>query len=441
MGSHSAVQLAIKGIDKTGAAFDSIKAKARVTGFQIKSMMGGALAAAGAYMGFDKIISGVNQLGHLSDIAQKTATSVDELTRATTALNVLGVQNMGLEEIGKAFGYMQKSTGLNGMDGFYKNIEDIAKIGDVSERAKKFVEVFGRSGMELMPLINACGDGTKALRGVMDAMPGIKDSAANAGDGAADALGFAENEVRKIWLEGIGFIANKLNNDFTGDVRTASLNAGNWLTFHIKKAVIVCIGWFDKLRSSLKPFGEGIGSAFGTFKESAKWYDWLKLINPGSIAADFIIKKFTGKESAITKAWDAAKEGYESGMKEAVDDFEEIDKRMKARLERATGEYEFRKNSIKHFKENYDKLSVGMGKGGNGKGLNDRQNEKIESRQKINNTLFLAGSNDVLKLQKLGPDLRSEQKKTNQILEKISGKLDGINKNAAGESVSLYTVD
>ena len=54
-------------------------------------MIGGAVAAAGAYMGTKAIVSTVQELGSLSDIAQRTKTSVEELTQATTAFNILGI--------------------------------------------------------------------------------------------------------------------------------------------------------------------------------------------------------------------------------------------------------------------------------------------------------------------------------------------------------------
>ena len=56
--SKSTHQVAIKGVDQTGAAFKSISNRAKATGAQIRSIMGGAIAAAGAYLSFRSIKSG-----------------------------------------------------------------------------------------------------------------------------------------------------------------------------------------------------------------------------------------------------------------------------------------------------------------------------------------------------------------------------------------------
>lgn len=425
--ANANINFNVTGSDKTGAAFKSVGWRAK----QLSSILKGALAFTGAYFGMGAIKSGIDELGHLSDIAQKANTSVSELTKASAALSAIGIQNVGVDQLGKAFDYLQKTTGRRGFSGFLNTIEDLGKIEDTAKRGQEAVRVFGKSGMEFVPLINACEGGTAALKGVMAAFPGVSQAAADAGDGAADAMGFVGNEIKSIWLEGLGFISKKLNNDFTGDVRTAALNAGNTFTFYIKTACVKAIEWFTKVQSALKPFGEGIGAAFGTFKESAKWYDWLKLLNPATVVSDFLVKKFTGKESAITKAWDAAKEGYASGMKEAVDDFEEIEKRAKARLQKVTGDYEFRKKAITKFKKNYDDLSKGAAKN------EVTSNVKVELAEKskptIKNDLIMAGSNEARKLQILGPSMQSEQKKTNQLLSDIKTTLKDVEGNQEKE--------
>ena len=121
--SKSTHQFEIKGVDKSAGAFGSIKNRAAATSTQIRSMVGGALGALGAYFTFRSIKGGIDELGHLSDIAQKTNTSVGDLTQTAAAMNALGIQNMGVDQLGKAFDYMAKTTGRSGMEGFYKTVE------------------------------------------------------------------------------------------------------------------------------------------------------------------------------------------------------------------------------------------------------------------------------------------------------------------------------
>lgn len=198
--SQSTHQIKVKGVDQTGGAFSSIKNRAAATGAQVRSMLGGALAAAGAYLGFRAVKGGIDELGHLSDIAQKTSTSVGELTQTAAAMGALGIQNMGVDQLAKSFDYMAKTTGRTGMAGFYQTIAELGKIEDVAQRGQEAMKIFGRSGMEFMPLINAADTSVEALQTVVAAMPKVPQSAADAGDAMSDAMGFAANQVKSIWL-------------------------------------------------------------------------------------------------------------------------------------------------------------------------------------------------------------------------------------------------
>lgn len=109
--------MGVKGVDKTGAAFNSIKARAKVTGLQIKSMLGGALAFAGVGLGLKGLSDTISNLGKLSDLAMKTGASVEDLTRMTTAFQVAGL-DIGVETLAKSFQYLEKNTGRKGSEGF-----------------------------------------------------------------------------------------------------------------------------------------------------------------------------------------------------------------------------------------------------------------------------------------------------------------------------------
>ena len=231
--SKSTHQFEIRGVDKSAGAFGSIKNRAAVTSAQIRSMVGGAIGALGAYFTFSSIKGGIDELGHLSDVAQRTSTSVDELTQTAAAMSAIGV-NMGVDQLAKAFDYMAKSTGRSGMAGFYQTIDELGKVDDVSKRAQAAMQAFGRSGMEFMPLINAADTSVEALKTVVDAMPKIPQSAADAGDALSDAMGFAANQAKSIWLQGLGAICGWFDNEYKGGVREASLSAGNYLEYYTK---------------------------------------------------------------------------------------------------------------------------------------------------------------------------------------------------------------
>jgi hypothetical protein len=123
MSTATTHQLAIKAKDGTAPAFKSIQSRAAGAGSKISSLLGGALAAAGGYLGARAIVSGINELGKLSDVAQATSTSVDELTRSSNALQILGIRGASVESMARAFMFMEKNTGRSGMEGFYQTIE------------------------------------------------------------------------------------------------------------------------------------------------------------------------------------------------------------------------------------------------------------------------------------------------------------------------------
>ena len=388
--SRSTHQFEIKGVDKSAGAFGSIKGRAAATSAQIRSMVGGAIAAAGAYLSFRVIAGGVNELGHLSDVAQKTSTDVGELTRTAAAFSALGV-NMGVDQIGKAFDYMAKSTGRTGMEGFYQTLAELGKIPDVSDRAQEAMKVFGDSGMEFMPLINAADTSVEALETVVNAMPAIPQSAADAGDEMSDAMGFAANQVKSIWLQGLGAICGWFDNEYKGGVREASLQAGNYMEYYAKMAVTKCLAWYQKVQEYLKRFGDYVGAFVGSLMGGGGFGDAVEM---------------------ASQAWDQALRQYD-------DVAAEIDEREAARTERFKREFEERAIAIEKFQGAYDKAAISIAKR---KEIAAANAEDIAggSRTRISNDLVLGGSNAATRMQILGPTLQSESKKQTAILERIA---------------------
>lgn len=387
--SKSTYQAEIRAVDKTSGAFDSIKNRAAATGASIRSMLGGALAAAGVYLGSKQIIDGINELGRLQDIAMRTGTSVDELTKSTAAFNALGVQ-MSAEKFAKAMDYMQKATGETGLEGFKKTIKSISDLESETDRAQAAMAVFGRAGMEFMPLINAADEGVDALSGVIDAMPGIPQSAADAGDAAADALGFAANAVKSVWLQGIGAVVGWFDNEYTGGVREASLRAGNYFSYYAKVSVSKAVTWYKKAQEYLKRFGEAVGTFVGTYMEGG----------------------------SFGEAWDAAGAAYDQAVLEYEDAAAELDKKEEERHERFKRRFEEDEIAVQKFARNYAKATSTLAK------RREREAKRAEETSlgkatKISNELIMGG-NAAAKLGVLGPTLQNETKKQTSILEKIA---------------------
>lgn len=390
--SKSTHQFEIRGVDKSAGAFGSIKNRAAVTSAQIRSMVGGAIGALGAYFTFSSIKGGIDELGHLSDVAQRTSTSVDELTQTAAAMSAIGV-NMGVDQLAKAFDYMAKSTGRSGMAGFYQTIDELGKVDDVSKRAQAAMQAFGRSGMEFMPLINAADTSVEALKTVVDAMPKIPQAAADAGDAMSDAMGFAANQAKSIWLQGLGAICGWFDNEYKGGVREASLSAGNYLEYYTKVAVAKCITWYKKLQNGLKVWGDAIGAFVGAA--------YVKITEGGS----------------WDDVWNLTTQAFSQSLDEYEDESKRLDEIEAERTERFKRNFDERKIAIEKFQGAYNKAAVSI----EGRKAMGADAEADVGRQtRISNDLVMAGSNAAMRMQILGPTLQSESKKQTALLERIA---------------------
>lgn len=399
--STSKHQIQVKATDQTAAGFKSIKDRAAATGNQINSLLRGAITAAAGYLSFRTVHNGIKELGHLSDVAMKAGTSVEELTKAAAAMDVLGIQNMSVESLATAFKYMEKTTGRQGMQGFYETIAEIAKIPDASKRAEEAMRVFSRAGQNFIPLINAAENGTQALETLIATMPGVSDSAAEAGDAAADALSLAMTEIKVQWLNGLGGICEILGGSFASGVHASSAIAVASFVGNFRIGVVKLISWMQEAFSSFfDNLAEGWDIVSGYVKNNAKWvmdseangyYSWA---DAAADASDKSIARRNEREAAA-EIWKGAE----------VELARERDKRI----------------------EELKKLSEAIANAAKANGRDEKTPEKKKEEvevvkrasRAISNSLMMAGSAEALKLQMLGPRTEAEQKKQTKLLEKI----------------------
>ncbi len=427
--SKAVSKFEVRGVDMTAGAFSSIQARAAATGAQIKSLVGGAIASAGMYLGFRSVKGGVDELGRLSDVAQKAGVSVEELTKTTGAMEILGIQNMGIDQFAKTMGTLAKNTGATGMEGFYRTIEEIAQIPDVAKRAQAATAAFGKSGIDLMPLINAAKDGTAAFRGVVDAVPGVTQAAADAGDAVSDAMNLAGKNVKSIWLNALGVISRNLDGLFTGGIREAVRKA----MLHIEKFVKLAwrrMVWFGangalvfssmadnwvEVLSAFAEYFKGIFTAAGEFFKGmwrATMDDWLK----GNFFGDGPERFNRVLEKALDRVGERLAPAL--GLSDLVEwNDSDIEAWFNARLKAVEKLQEAQDDAVKPTKIS-SALVGGLEK----------------ARSKIVNDLVLAGSNAALKMQILGPSYQSEAKKQTALLSSLDAKLSKVVDNTDTDS-------
>ena len=367
--ANANLTMGVTGIDKTGAAFNSIKMRAKATGASIRAALGGALAAAGAYLSLRSIGGAIGQLGQLSDLAMKAGMSVEFLTKATTAFQVAGL-NVSAESLVKAMQYMQKNTGKQGEGGFFELTKQIAAIPDAAQRAQAAVQVFGRSGLEILPLVNNGQAAIDKFQKLQSIMPGVSTAAANAGDAANDALTIFGKGAQAIMLKAVGKIAALWGNDFPGGVRAGALNAINAVEWFCKKAYALATKW-----------GAEIGNAFDAiWNWAANGYTWEQAWSEFGEVNEIL----TNQMDSQLKAIDKAREDYKKTLAEmSVDD-----------------------------------LANPFGKAGGAAAAGEAFGTAAAKR--ISNALIVGGSNQANKLAILGPQYQNETKKQTSLLEKIA---------------------
>lgn len=383
--SSSTHNIKIKGVDATGGAFASVSARAKATGASIRAALGGALAAAGAYLSLRAVGGAVQTLGAMSDAAMKAGTSVDFLTKAVTAFQVAGL-NVSQEGLVKAMQFMQKNTGKQGEGAFFELTKQIAAIPDAADRAKAAVAVFGRSGMELLPLVNNGEAAIEKFQKLQSIMPGVSQAAADAGDAAADALTIFGKGAQAIMLKAVGKICALWGDEFPGGVRAGALNAINWLETFFKKAY-----------AYINKYGAYLGAL-------------------GGLVADFFTQ---GPE----QAWKV----YEGTIDAAQRDFSNTIKAAD----------ESRQKYVDTLKEmSVDDLANPFGQAGGAAAAGESFGAAAAKR--ISNSLIAGGSNQANKLAILGPQYQNEQRKQTGLLEKIAKNTEKTAENTEDGGTSSY---
>ena len=417
--ANANLTMGINGVDKTAAAFNSVKNRARATGAQIRSIMGGAIAAAGAYLSFRSIKSGIEEMSQLSDIAMKANASAGEIRQLSQALGVLGIQGAGVESIAQSFAMMEKNTGRQGLRGFYDTIAEIGKIEGASEKAKAAVAAFGRSGLNFMPLINAANESTAALEGVVGAFGKISDAHAAAADDINDGVQELTGTFKDLWFEALGEVAVWIAGEqFGGSVRQSMMAMSKWLRYWAHNAADILISPFMAIKRTFTSFYSAAGALAGSIYEGT-----------------------FGSGGTWSDAWENVKNAFMSEWEEFGEDWEEMEQRMQDRADNLAAELE----GVRNFQKNYNDATKGGSKGGE-KTAAQSAGEAIgtaaaKAATRVTNQLMMGGSSAANRLAILGPEYQNEAKKQTDLLRKIAENTEKTAENTDEASEGYASTD
>ena len=343
-GKSTQLTLKVAAVNATSRVFRSIASSALgVTKSIAKWGSVAAVAAGGAFA------VTANKLSKLSDIAQSAGASTEELTKLSGALDILGIKSAKPEDLAVAFQRMAKTTGQVGVEGFHRVVEEISKLPTMQERATAAMQVFGRTGLQFLPVIEgAAKNGMGALKDLEAAIPGISQAAAEAGDRSADALNIITREAAKIWNEGLMKVAEHITGNFTGDVRTAALVCAAQMEYFAKaawayikpfitdtKAAFLQLAeWISRvMNNAMTVIGRIIVTAAENFAARAKGV-YQDVVD----GAEFLIAKLTGNDEVYNAIVDRAIARDAKISKQTADNWEQTFKVFDDQLKWGLGE-------------------------------------------------------------------------------------------------------
>lgn len=276
--TQSAAQGASKGFD---LSFGKIGLAAGVAGAAVKAGMmavEGATAAARAVV--DGFGDAINLGGRLNDLSSRTGETAGNILLLERAFQNAGV---GAEKVGGTVNKLQKfmaeaaaggaeqtatldalgismadlagKTPTEQMQVFAKRI---AGVTDPAERARAAMTIFGKSGGELLPLLNNfSGELTEAQR-QLGGLPGVMDRSNVAFDSLGDQLGAMKTKAMEF---AAGFIEDALPalNIFTKSL--SGVDAAGWGQALMKQVMSVAdflIGAFQAPMPAIEAIGQGL---------------------------------------------------------------------------------------------------------------------------------------------------------------------------------------
>lgn len=451
--SSSTHQIKIKAVDKTTGAFSSISKRASSAASSVKGILGGALAAAGSYLGVKAISGQVTEMSKLADTAKRAKVSVSDLTKLQTGLEIGGI-GLSTEQLAKAMQDMTKNTGQTGINGFFRVLKKISDLPDPAERLKAANSVFGEIGNNLMPLIDNMDIAGDQLRNVMDNVNGIPDEITDASKRIKTGFDLIEDKVKGALLNGFVNIL-KTTGLFNQGFEQGMLDLFTDLVFGVKIAIEEIKNAWEKLQSKSSRKGEFIGDFAGTYyynrKEGLK--NIWRGINDGIKKGNFLSTPYVAagkllKWSSwdwmfdINKAWKNAK--YQNDIsQEAYENYGyHREMQYEQQLQALAKLREEEKKRNRELIESLEKLRGKTQEDSNGKNQkNTKEKEKEKEKEKknnisnakqISNSLILSGSAQALKMSILGPQAltNKELKKQTELLQKINKNTEDKKKNS-----------
>jgi hypothetical protein len=308
--TQAAANNASKGFDMS---FGKIGLAAGVAGVAVKA---GMMAVEAATAAASAVVAGFGQAidlgGQLTDLSSRTGESAGSLLVLQRAFENTGV---GADKVGPSLNKLQKfmaeaaaggaeqSATLNALGLSMSDLagktpseqmqvlaQKIAGISDPAERARASMEVFGKSGGELLPLLNNFSGELDGARGQLGSLPDVMDRSARTFDDFGDGIGALSSKAMEF---AAGFLESALPALNTFTAALSGIDAAGWGQALMKQVMSVADFLIGAFKAPM-PAIEAIGAALNAGVRIAGNNYLNSLIDAGNFLKDFFSSALPG---------------------------------------------------------------------------------------------------------------------------------------------------
>ena len=302
--------------DKSSMSLGKIGLAAGVAGVAVKAGMAlaeGAMDAARAVA--DGFGQAIDLGGRLTDLSSRTGESAGNLLLLERAFTNTGVsadsvgtsmnkmqkfmtdaaqggaaQSEAMQRLGLTMGDLAGKTPTEQMAVFAQRI---SSIQDPAQRAEAAMSIFGRSGGELLPILNNFSGELQGARDQLGGMPGVMDRSSAAFDATGDSMAAINSKIMEF---AAGFLEQALPALTTFTNALGGIDAAGWgqaAMDTIRNIADTLIGAFNNPLKAIEAWSFAYEVGYKTLGNG--------LVNAALTFTDFLINAFqTNLPSAIT---------------------------------------------------------------------------------------------------------------------------------------------
>ena len=214
---------------------------------------------------------GVESLGALKFAAEQCGANFEILTAGIQKFqDTLGAAQMGeagaIGKLGKAGLSVEDFAGLSEEEQLMKLADHIAAIGDKSEQTSVALEVFGKAGFKLLPLLQEGSDGIKKLMAEgQDIGAVLGEDAVTGAVNLADAMNRLKTSAKAIGVQFMGSVAPAL---------TAILDA-------VTKVFAAIGKFYNSHKRIINALAAGVGTLLAFIAAMSAWGALLPVLTAG----------------------------------------------------------------------------------------------------------------------------------------------------------------